>query len=303
MLKYRTVALALKAFSVSPATRALYRTVGNRYGGLGRAKNNIPDYYFSRVERNLRWCTKYCPLQPDDMLAELGTGWVHWEALTLRLFYDFRAELYDVWDNRQFEALRSFLRQLRTRFGQDGYLREYDCERAAWLIGRIEQMAGFEELYKLLGFRYEVDPGGKMEMLPTGRFRAVVSAGVMEHIDAAIAPAFVENTARILMPGGITAHGINIGDHLSYYDMTMNKKEYLRYSDRAWKFWCSNGVQYINRIQRNQWLRMFEEAGLQLLEEDSTYTDVSKLKIASPYQSLSKQDLECITLFGIFMKK
>jgi hypothetical protein len=85
--------------------------------------------YFERAVRNVAWCRKYGPLRADDLVVELCTGWVHWEALTLRLFFDFQAIFYDVWDNRQLDALKSFLRQLEQRFGEKGFLEDCDFDR------------------------------------------------------------------------------------------------------------------------------------------------------------------------------
>ena len=59
MLKYRFVALALKASSLNSTTRSLYRRVANSIGARRRATRKIPGYYFNRVDRNLRWCAKY----------------------------------------------------------------------------------------------------------------------------------------------------------------------------------------------------------------------------------------------------
>ena len=44
--------------------------------------------------------------------SELGTGWIHFYSLYLRLFFDFRGTLYDVWDNRQLHALKRIFSQL-----------------------------------------------------------------------------------------------------------------------------------------------------------------------------------------------
>ena len=120
MIRYNMTALALKGFSCCKPARSLYRGLGNRLGARNRTVGDMPNYYFERVQRNVAWCLKYGPLGPNDVIVELGTGWVHWEALTLRLFFDFKAVLYDVWDNRQLSALKSFVRQLERRFGQPG---------------------------------------------------------------------------------------------------------------------------------------------------------------------------------------
>jgi len=296
MIKYHLAALALKGLSSCGSARNLYRKLGNRLGGRKRTVGEIPSYYIERAERNVAWSLKYGPLRAGDLVLEIGTGWVHWEALTLRLFFDFEAVLYDVWDNRQLSALKSFVRQLEGRFGQNGFLEGCAFDRARSLIRKIEGAATFEELYRILGFRYVLDPTGLMECLPRNAFRLAISAGVMEHIEAATAPQFVSNVASLLGSGGLGFHSIAIMDHLAFYDRSASPKQYLTYSESQWKFWCENKVQYINRIQRSDWLRMFANSGFSVLEERVSRTDVSGLRIHPRYQGLSREDIECTNL-------
>lgn len=296
MLKYCLSALTLKAFSSCKPARDLYRRLGNWQGARKRSEATMASYYFERAERNIAWCQKYEPLRAEDVILELGTGWVHWEALTLRLFFDFRAVLYDVWDNRQLTALKSYVRQLGERFGKDGFLAGCDFERARALIVAINAVRDFDELYQLLGFRYIVDPTGLMIDLSPTAFRVIISAGVMEHIPASTASQFVSKIASLLVPGGLGMHSIAIMDHLAFYDRSASPKQYLAYSDAQWRFWFENDVQYFNRIQRSDWLRMFQEAGLSTLEEVVSRDAVPGLRIHPQYQHLSREDIECTNL-------
>lgn len=295
MIKYHLAALALKGFSSCETARNLYRGLGNRLGGRKRTVSEMPSYYFERAERNVAWCRKYRPLRADDLVLELGTGWVHWEALTLRLFFDFQAVLYDVWDNRQLRALKSYVRQLEERFGQNGFLEGCDFDRARSLTKKIEGAETFDDLYGILGFRYVLDPTGLMESLPRNTFCLAISAGVLEHIPAATAPQFVSNLASLLVGGGLGIHGINISDHLSMYDRSANPKQYLTYSESQWRLWYENSVQYFNRIQRDDWLRMFAHAGFSILEERVSRADLTGVRIHPRYEGLSREDLECTT--------
>jgi hypothetical protein len=302
MIKYRLAALALKGFSCCEPARRLYRDLGNWLGAGKRAAGIMPSYYFERVERNVAMCLKYGPLRADDLVLELGTGWIHWEALTLRLFFDFQAILYDVWDNRQLSALKSFVRQLEQRFGKEGFLEGCDFDRARSLIKKIEAVRNFDDLYEMLKFRYVVDPSGLMQSLPRDAFRLAISAGVMEHIPAATAPQFVSNMASVLSVGGLGIHSINIGDHLYHFDHSVSPKQYLAYSESQWRLWYENGVQYINRIQPSDWSRMFTRAGFSILEEGGSYADLTSLRIHPQYQGLSRKDLEC-TYFALVARK
>ena len=302
MIKYHLTALALKGFSCCEPARNPYRGLGNCLGARKRANGKVPSYYFERVKRNVAMCLKYGPLRADDLVLELGTGWVHWEALTLRLFFDFQAVLYDVWDNRQLSALKSFVRQLEERFDQKGFPEGCDFDRARSLIRKIGGVSTFDDLYDMLGFRYVLDRSGLMECLPSNAFRVVISAAVMEHIPAMTAPQFVSNMASVLVDGGLGIHSINIADHLHHYDQSVSPKQYLTYSESQWRFWCANSVQYINRIQRSDWLRMFTRAGFSLVEEGGHYADLANLRIHPRYQSLTRKDIDCTNLLLVVRK-
>src|SRR4029077_17381251 len=130
MVKYVTTAVALRGFSCSPLTQRLYRSLGNGVGGRRRSSGRMTGYYPERVKRMLRLQKKYNIVQDGDRILELGTGWLHWEALTLRLFYDIEAVLFDVWDNRQLGGLKNYLRQLRSLLDSDFGLSAAESKRA-----------------------------------------------------------------------------------------------------------------------------------------------------------------------------
>ena len=75
-------------------------------------------------------------------------------------------------------------------------------------------------------------------------------------------------------------NSINIRDHLYQYDSSVSRKQYLHYPHWVWGFCFENDVQYINRIQRSEWLELFRKAGLVLVEEKVEMEDLSGLKVA-----------------------
>ena len=292
MVKYVLAATTLKAFSWSPSTMRLYRELGNKFGSRKRANGTMPGYYLERVARMLRLNKRYGMIKNGDRLLELGTGWLHWEALTCRLFFDIEAVLFDVWDNRQISGLKNYVAQL------DGMIEKLDLEaaqidRAHRLIAEIQKTTGFDDLYALLGFRYIVDSSGRLAQLDENSFDVVVSAGVLEHINRGSSRGLIEDIVAVLKPGGYSCHGIHIADHLYEYDHGVSSKQYLRYSEETWKRWFENEVQYINRLQRSDWLDLFERSGLVLLEEEAATSDLSGMKVAEIYRHYAEKDLRC----------
>lgn len=302
MLKYILTAAALKVFSQGTPMRRLYRAIGNTAGAKQRAGNKMPPTYMTRIEWKIDLCRRFNILKDGDTILELGTGWVHWEALTLRLFYDIKAVLYDVWDNRQLSALKAYTRQLDQAFNAGYALPDMDIRRARGLINKIQEVASFEELYSLLGFQYVLDPAATMGSLDGSRYQLVVSAGVFEHVRKEGLSDFVANWAKLVAPGGFAMHSINIADHLAHYDRTASPKQYLCFSEDVWKRFFENDLQYINRVQRNEWLKMFDSAGLKLREETGTYADLAGLKINNRYAGIEDRDLQCTNLKVLLQK-
>ena len=146
MIKYVSTAIALKCFSSTPLTRAFYRSLGNRVGNKRRSTGVMPGYYADRVKRMLRLQRQHGIVKDGDRIMELGTGWLHWEALTLRLFYDVEAVLFDVWDNRQLGGLKNYVRQLGPMLNHGFDLSASELNRAQSLIDTILKVESFEEL-------------------------------------------------------------------------------------------------------------------------------------------------------------
>jgi hypothetical protein len=292
MLKYCVSAAALKVFSSSSVSRRLYRRIGNSIGGRKRALGVMPGYYFERVENMLRIADRYGVPKDGDRIVELGTGWLHWEAITARLFFDVHGTLMDVWDNRHLRGLQNYLAQLDPMLDRLP-ISATRRHSARGLIARICQATDFASLYGPLGFEYTVDPDGTLAALDANSYDLVVSGGVLEHVSARHADDFTKAIAARLRPGGYSVHSINIRDHLYQYDTTVSPKNYLRYSNRAWRMLFENDVQYINKLQRSEWLALFRDAGLVLIEEQTALDDLTGLKIAEDFRHLSDVDLRC----------
>ncbi len=302
MIRYFAAAAVLKFFSCSAQTRRMYRALGNSLGGLRRAKLQMPKLYFARVNRFLQLNRRIEIFKDGGRVLELGTGWLHWEAIIARLFFDVQCTLFDVWDNRQMKGLKNYVSQLGERVEKldaDALQRE----RAAGLIRKILKAKNFEDLYALLDFQYVVDPSGDLTKLETDGFDVVVSHGVLEHINSSILPKFVTKIGGLLKPGGYSVHHVNLRDHLYLYDKTVSTKQYLAYSDKTWTRWFQNQVQYINRVQCSQWHNLFKNAGLKLIEGRSSRENLSGLNIAEQYREYDRSDLECGSVTLIHQKE
>jgi SAM-dependent methyltransferase len=171
------------------------------------------------------------------------------------------------------------------------------------LLAALHAARDFDEAYRILGHRYVVDARGDLSGMPAGAFSLVVSATVLEHIPRDIVRRSIAQTFRLLRPGGHCAHGIDLGDHLAYYDPAIHcLKNYLRYSDRTWRLVFDNDIQYINRIRPAEWLSIFRDAGFEPLKQHRNTIDLTGVPIAEPFRGCATDDLACSTLFVVHRK-
>ena len=293
--RYTGIALALKALSTNPA---IYRKLGNLVGNVRRSQGELPRSYHSRILRLLDWCGRHETVKDGDRILELGTGWMHAEALVLRYLYDVEVCASDVWDNRQLDGFKHYAKLLAELLPELVDISSKRQREIQYIRNEIIRSDSFDELYPRINFKYHLDSTGKMLDLPDQSFDFVFSNAVMEHVRADCVHPLLESCRRVMKVGGKSFHVIDMGDHLGYAAKTksISAKNYLRFSEREWNFLFGNSVQYINRIQTPEWYKISESVGLTLLEDYQGHCDVSGLPIADAYTQYSSLELSCKTL-------
>ncbi|MHB0877041.1 MAG: methyltransferase domain-containing protein [Anaerolineae bacterium] len=295
MIRYAACAAILKAFSATPGSRRLYRWLGNSMGARRRVREGLPLRYVGRAHDTVRLLDEFAVLSPGDRVLEVGTGWVHWESLIIRLFYDVSVDMTDVWDNRLFDAFQAYSRQFHRVLAGDSWPDVDRARRACDLLSGVSAAEGFDPVYDALHLRYVQDAAGDLAQFEDNSVQSIISADVLEHVHRDTLRPLLQNSYRLLRPGGYSLHLIDLEDHLSAYDRAASPKQYLAYSDRQWRTFYENRVQYINRLQRPEWLDLFGECGFQLLREERRTTDAAPARVSRRYQGLNG-DLGCTEL-------
>ena len=302
MIKYITVASALKMFSLTPQTRWAYRQLGNTVGQRMTMRKGLEEWRMMNAREILELIARLKLFKDGDRILELGTGWVHWEGTVIRLFYDVEITLFDVWDNRQFLAYKRFFHIFEEIMDHELSLTMIQSKHAHRLLQVIADSNSFEEVYKAFGFTYVINSEGSLTQFPDNYFSCIHSCNVFEHIKRETVPGLIKDFARILKPGGYSIQGVDMGDHIAYYDTTVFRKNYICVSNAIWKQFCENEVQYFNRIQRTEWLDYFHKNGFKLVEEHANPIDISKIKIDKDFANLARTDLECLNMVIVHQK-
>ncbi|MEO0623898.1 MAG: class I SAM-dependent methyltransferase [Pseudomonadota bacterium] len=291
-MRYRTAAQLLRLASATAPTRRLYRLLGNLKNARSGATARIAPKYVFRSEKFLELLRAHGVLREGLEALEIGTGWVHWEALMLRLEVPSETLLYDIWDNRSWERFRAYARQIaapemRAALGITG-------AHAEDLIAAVAAAPDRETAYGLLGFSYQADPTGLLAGIADGSRDLIISSDVGEHLRREDLPEILARTQAVLRPGGWAYHQVVLTDHLGIYAKGTHPKEYLRYSGAEFDGRINNRLQYINRVQIPDWVAGFETAGFEMVAVERIGTcDLSGFPVHSDYSTLPPEDLAC----------
>lgn len=303
MHRYLAAAFTLRLFSLTHTTRRAYRLLSGTMGAKRRIQRGLPESYLHNAAHLIRFLRKIpCPI-PKIRILEIGTGWVHFYGLLMRLLYDAEVTLSDVTDVRQFSALKKYFKDFGKAMGIRLDLEPEQLGRAINVLDVIQTADSFNTLYARLGMSYEIDTSCVLASFPSNHYDFIVSFDVLEHVPRRNVPSLVDNLERITKPGGMQIHQIVISDHLSQYDPDVSPKNYLRYSHCTWNRFFDNKVQHVNRIQAAEWRRLFGERKGTIVAEWVSKVPVEGLRISEDFLHLSKADWETTILLMLLRQE
>lgn len=114
--------------------------------------------------------------------------------------------------------------------------------------------------------------------LENDSFDLVCSNNTYEHIYPEILKDIMKEFQRVLKPGGVSSHFIDMSDHFAHLDTSISIYHFLRYSPGAWSI-IDNSVQPQNRLRKKDYLKMYEDLDISLLDEKDRPGDIKALKM------------------------
>jgi SAM-dependent methyltransferase len=110
---------------------------------------------------------------------------------------------------------------------------------------------------ELGGVEYRAPEAIERTTLPDRSFDVIYSHAVLEHVTDP--PAAVRSIARLLRPGGVTTHVVDLRDHRDFDD----PHAFLRYPNWLWRM-ATSRRSWVNRWRASDWRRAFSEARLDI---------------------------------------
>jgi SAM-dependent methyltransferase len=157
---------------------------------------------------------------------------------------------------------------------------------AATVRRRRVELAGGPWPADFLGY------AGDRMPLPDGCIDLAVSKSVLEHVPLRVVAPLTSEVRRVLRPGGVTVHWIDLRDHLHILDdedATGDWLEALRHPRPLFDAMFSRRSTAINRLRSPQWRAVFEAAGLEvILFDERRYplpVEFRRERLQPPWQS------------------
>jgi SAM-dependent methyltransferase len=123
----------------------------------------------------------------------------------------------------------------------------------------VETFGNIGQLLDACAARYETNGLAGLSEVPSGHVDLVFSQAVLEHVRLREFAPLLREMRRILRPGGVASHQVDLKDHLA------TSLNHLRFTEQTWEseFMARSGF-YTNRLRRQAIVELFEAEGFKI---------------------------------------
>ena len=156
----------------------------------------------------------------------------------------------------------------------------------------LSRSMSFASFLSCFHSKYFVHGLNSLRSIPTASVDFAFSQAVLEHIPRSQFREYFDELFRVLKPGSITSHQIDLKDHLSY---SLNN---LRFSPIIWESrFFQNLDFYTNRLRFSEYVSIFESVGFKV-----DVTSVNRWEsLPVPFSELHSQ-FQCFDLDDLLIK-
>jgi SAM-dependent methyltransferase len=183
----------------------------------------------------------------DAVFYEFGAGWDLAIPLSYAALGVGRQVLVDIRPSARAELVNETITLLERELGSLG--------------GPVSALSELEERF---GITYLAPRDARATGLESESIDFVTSTDVCEHIPEEDLAQIFGECRRLLRPGGTISCRIDLQDHYAYFDPSLSRYHFLRFSDRAWGL-VNSPLHFQNRLREPDYRRLVEEAGLEVV--------------------------------------
>tara|TARA_R110002072_G_scaffold3867_18_gene27681 strand:- start:1479 stop:2396 length:918 start_codon:yes stop_codon:yes gene_type:complete len=150
----------------------------------------------------------------------------------------------------------------------------------------------FEELLSGIALQLKVkdarDTGEKADS-----FDLICSNNTFEHIYPIILKPIIAEFQKLLIPGGVMSHFIDMSDHFAHLDKSISIYNFLKFSKTSWAI-IDNSVQPQNRWRFKDYLDLYNKLEIPILDQKVRPGDldvVKKMNLHSDFKNYSPAEV------------
>lgn len=204
---------------------------------------------------------------PDALFFEFGAGWDLMNALSLYALGVNRQIVTDLRPYANPGFVKSSANFFRTL--SNGPLPQRMPPLPSALAVGSEFINTLKTLYEI-EYRAPFDVR-RSELVP-GSIDYITTTKVLSYIATETLREMLRECHRVLSPGGMMSVVVDYRDNYSYFDKNISVYNFLRYPDEKWMRFTRNPPLFFqNRLRHCDYIRLFQDAGLKIVEEESSY--------------------------------
>jgi SAM-dependent methyltransferase len=221
----------------------------------------------------------------DARCCEIGAGW---EFTVPLLFYAFGIE-HQLLIDLERHARLGLINHTIARIAADKAELE---EKTSISLRDMDTtpIETFDDLEHRFGIEYRAPYDARDTGSMAESFDLLSNTATLEHIPEVDIKRILSEAMRLLKPGGTMSACIDMDDHASHVSSKVSCYNFLRFSDRQWSLLTTDG-NYQNRLRYPDYMRLFRDAGFDVVAEEPTRADEAELR-----------SLEAMTLVPEFMR-
>ncbi len=287
-----------RGISWLPGTH-FWNTMFQKY--VTRSLELTPERFLIRLEYCRKHFEHLLEARPDCASGftamEIGTGWYPVVPIGLFLCGATRIDTFDISPLLHPDRLRRVLEEL-VALGKNGALRQQLPRFKQDRMERLEALvptAGSRKPEALLGEMniHSHVRGAQDTQLPAASVDLFTSTGVLEYIPRPVLRAILAECRRIGTRNATQSHYLNLVDQFWYFDRSITPINFLRYTDRQWKYFNSP-LTWQNRLRICDYRALLEEAGYRIVaeaNESAPKSDLERIQLAPEFRHYREEDL------------
>jgi SAM-dependent methyltransferase len=287
-----------RAVAALPAARYWHELL-QQY--VARSLNLTDEKFYSRLDvcrAHLEHFKSHAePIRDGINVVELGTGWFSTVPIALWLCGADKVRTYDIVQHLTSARLTATLQKF-VDTDHNGTLMDHlpgaDAGRVTRLASLVDdaRRAAPAELLKRIGIEYIVQDFTRND-IPPQSVDLIISHAVFEYPDPDLIMDLLKEFRRILRPGGVMSHWIDLRDEYAYFDNKITPYNFLRFSPQSWRL-INNPLIPLNRLRISDFRRAIGQAGFRIVEENivrGEQADLARVPLAREFRAYATDDL------------